>query len=81
MRRQRGSKTPWQITIKTPLKNYRLSSIKTYSDAVAGTLSALVGSHGWSEIACSSQSAAVALAPWDVQMGTPLEIATAPDMK
>lgn len=70
---------PWQVTLKTPLKNYRLSSIKTYSDAVAGTLSALVGSHGWVEIACSQGSAVTALSG-GVQVGTPLEIVLAPDV-
>ena len=69
---------PWQVTLKTPLKSYRLSSIKTYSDAVAGTLSALVGSHGWVEIACSGGSAVTVLS--SVQVGTPVEVSLAPDM-
>jgi S-adenosyl-L-methionine hydrolase (adenosine-forming) len=73
--------TPWQVTLKTPFKDHQLSSIKTYSDMVAGEPSALVGSHGWIEIACNGSSAAAAFAPWGgVQIGTPLEIALTLDM-
>ena len=52
---------PWQISLKTPSQLSVFTSIKTYSDMPAGTLSALIGSHGWVEIARREGSAAQAL--------------------
>lgn len=49
---------PWQITLETPAGLRCFSGIKTYSDVPSGTLAALVGSHGWVEIACRNGSAA-----------------------
>ena len=53
---------PWQITLETAAGSRHFEGIKTYSDVPAGTLAALVGSHGWVEVACSGGSAARALA-------------------
>ncbi len=65
----------WQITLKTPLKTHRFSSIKTYSDVPNGTLSALIGSHGWIEIACVGGSAAAVLkTSGGAAIGTPIEL-------
>nr|WP_240518933.1 SAM-dependent chlorinase/fluorinase [Leptolyngbya sp. BC1307] len=53
---------PWQIVLETPAGRLRhFSGIKTYSEVPTGTLSALVGSHGWVEVACSGGNAAQAL--------------------
>ncbi len=52
---------PWQLTLKTPSQAYDFWGIKTYSDVPAGTLCALVGSHGWVEVARRGGSAAQAL--------------------
>lgn len=51
----------WQITLETPLKPRCFFGIKTYSEVPAKTLAALVGSHGWVEIACRNGSAAAML--------------------
>ena len=68
--------SPWQIRLKTPLENYCLSGIKKYSDVPVGDLVALVGSHGWIEIACNGGSAAAAIAAFDgTLVGTPIEMA------
>ncbi len=63
---------PWQVALKTSSRLYHLSGIKTYSEVPAGTLSALVGSHGWVEIACSGGSAAQATG---ATVGATVEIA------
>lgn len=56
--------TAWEILIETPLRSVRLPRIKTYSDASIGDVAALIGSHGWIEIACNRGSAAAALNEW-----------------
>jgi len=66
---------PWQMTLKTALGTHHFSSIKTYSDVPTGILSALIGSHGWIEIACVGGSAAAALKKsGGVAVGTPIEL-------
>lgn len=52
----------WKILLEMPLGSSTFSSIKTYSNAPAGSTAALIGSHGWVEIACNGGSAAAALA-------------------
>ncbi|MEL6815193.1 MAG: SAM hydroxide adenosyltransferase, partial [Cyanobacteria bacterium J06598_3] len=66
-------RTPWHLTISTsapladraPLPSHRkkltLAGVKTYSNVPPQTLAALVGSHGWVEIACNGGSAAQVL--------------------
>lgn len=48
----------WQAALEVPSRSYNLASIKTYDEVPAGTLAALIGSHGWVEIACNRGSAA-----------------------
>lgn len=62
---------PWQVTLETAAGLRHFSSIETYSDVPTGTLSALVGSHGWVEVACSGGSAAQALA---IAVGTAMSL-------
>ncbi len=70
-----ASENSWQVVIKTISQEHWFFSIKTYSDVPAGTLSALVGSHGWIEIACMGGSAAAVLKEsGGVAVGTPLEM-------
>lgn len=64
---------PWQVALKTPLGSYQLAGIKTYSEVPAGTLAALIGSHGWVEIACSRGNAAQVTG---VTVGTVVEVKT-----
>ena len=72
---------PWQITLKTSLNTHRFSSIKTYSNVPAGRLSALIGSHGWIEIACMGGSAAAVLKKTGgVAVGTPTELRLASEL-
>lgn len=72
---------PWQIELETSLTRHRLPSAKTYGDVSAGELLALVGSHGWVEIACSCGSAAAALeSSGGVCVGTPVKLRLSPDM-
>lgn len=72
---------PWQIELETPLTTHRLPAANTYSDVSAGELLALVGSHGWVEIACSCRSAAAALEnSGGVCVGTPVKMLMATDM-
>ena len=69
------SQNRWQITVKIASKEHRFSSIKTYSDVPTGTLSALVGSHGWIEIVCTGGSAAAMLQEsGGIEVGTPVEM-------
>ena len=63
----------WQVQLKTSHRYFEFSGIKTYADAPVGTLSAIVGSHGWVEIACSCGSAAEVLSGI-VEVGTPLSL-------
>lgn len=51
----------WKILLDTPLGSKLISRIKTYSDAPFGSVAALIGSHGWVEIACNRGSALAAL--------------------
>ncbi|MGB3291395.1 MAG: SAM-dependent chlorinase/fluorinase [Phormidesmis sp.] len=62
---------PWQITLKTSFQSYDFPGIKTYSDMPTGSLSALIGSHGWVEIACCGGSAAQTLG---AAVGAPVEL-------
>ncbi len=61
----------WRIELKAPDRRYEFSGVKTYADAPVGTLCAVVGSHGWVEIARSCGSAAAALSGI-AKVGTPL---------
>ncbi len=54
---------PWQATLKSPTQTQHFLSIKTYSDLPVGTMGALVGSHGWVEIACNQGNAAERIQP------------------
>ena len=52
---------PWQVALKTSTRSSTFTSVATYSDMPAGGLAALIGSHGWVEIACREGSAARSL--------------------
>lgn len=56
---------PWKLTVSAPSLLHRgeltLAGVKTYSDVPHQTLVALVGSHGWVEIAQNGGSAAQTL--------------------
>ena len=65
----------WQVTLETARGPLAISSIKTYSDVPLGELAALMGSHGWVEIACNSASAAAALdLPLEGIVGSPVKV-------
>ncbi|MFK8183152.1 MAG: S-adenosyl-l-methionine hydroxide adenosyltransferase family protein [Phormidesmis sp.] len=65
----------WSLLLKTPLKSPPIPRIKTYSDVPLGNVAALVGSHGWLEVARNQGSAAIAVEEWGgAPVGTPLEI-------
>ncbi|MGB7088171.1 MAG: SAM-dependent chlorinase/fluorinase [Phormidesmis sp.] len=53
---------PWQVMLETLTGDRFISGIKFYDGVDAQALLALVGSHGWIEIACNQGSAAKALA-------------------
>ncbi|NJM99628.1 MAG: SAM-dependent chlorinase/fluorinase [Phormidesmis sp. RL_2_1] len=52
---------PWQVRLATPTGRHHLLGIKTYAQMPIGTLFALVGSHGYIEIACNQGNAAQVL--------------------
>ncbi len=54
----------WQVSLELPAvgKNLSLIGIEAYYQVPVGALAALIGSHGWIEIACNGGSAAEALA-------------------
>ncbi len=61
----------WQIEIES----HRFLSIKTYSEVPAGSMAALIGSHGWIEAVCCNGSAAAMLAQIDdIAVGTPVQL-------
>jgi len=51
----------WQVIIKTAEGLRQFTGVKTYNDVPVGSLAALVGSHGWVEVACNGGSAKSAL--------------------
>lgn len=53
--------TAWELRLKTATRTHQFPGVRTYSDVPVGTLAALVGSHGWVEVACNSGSAQSAL--------------------
>ena len=55
---------PWQLSIELPEGPRRFDGVKTYSDVPVGSLAALVGSHGWVEVACNGGSAFKVLSSW-----------------
>ncbi len=63
----------WWVGIETSNRRLEFLGIETYADVTVGTLSAIVGSHGWVEIACSCGSAAKALAGI-AKVGTPISL-------
>ncbi|MGB3786524.1 MAG: SAM-dependent chlorinase/fluorinase [Phormidesmis sp.] len=67
------SDSTWQVELTASHHRFEFPGIKTYSDVPVGTLSAIVGSHGWVEIACSCGSAATALSGI-AKIGTPLSL-------
>ena len=73
--------SPWEIQIDTANGPQRFPGVSTYSDVPVGTLAALVGSHGWVEVACNSGSAQNALRSSDqtpaVMVGTTVSLRTA----
>lgn len=54
---QAVSDIAWHVWLDVPFDQALISGIKTYSDAKADDVAALVGSHGWVEIACNCGSA------------------------
>ncbi|MEL6490158.1 MAG: SAM-dependent chlorinase/fluorinase [Cyanobacteria bacterium J06621_3] len=54
---------PWMLTVETPDGPQEISGAHTYSDVPIRTLVALVGSHGFVEVACNCGSALVNLSP------------------
>ena len=54
----------WQVSVEMPAagQNLSLIGIEAYYQVPVGALAALIGSHGWIEIACNGGSAAEALA-------------------
>lgn len=69
----------WQLIISAshqPEKSQaqrEFAGVKTYSDVPVGEMAALVGSHGWVELACNGGSAAIALK--DIAaLGTPVQV-------
>lgn len=63
----------WQVELKTAHRQLRVTGVKTYADVPIGTLCAVVGSHGWIEIACSCGSAAKTL-KGIADVGSPLSL-------
>ncbi len=53
--------SPWQLTVELPYGPRRFNGVSTYADVPVGSLAALVGSHGWVEVACNCGSAFKAL--------------------
>ncbi|MEL6554376.1 MAG: SAM hydroxide adenosyltransferase, partial [Cyanobacteria bacterium J06621_11] len=72
---------PWQIQIETDTESHQFLGVRTYSDVPVGTLAALVGSHGWVEVACNGGSAQTALQSLDkksaVMVGNTVSLKTA----
>jgi S-adenosyl-L-methionine hydrolase (adenosine-forming) len=67
---------PWELVLMTPRLTYRLAGHQTYSDVPQGALLALVGSHGWVEIACRGGSAATVIE--NIEIGQPVKIRVMP---
>ncbi|MBE9062648.1 S-adenosyl-l-methionine hydroxide adenosyltransferase family protein [cf. Phormidesmis sp. LEGE 11477] len=51
----------WQVELKTAHRRIDFTGVKTYADVPIGSLCAVIGGHGWLEIACNCGSAAKAL--------------------
>lgn len=65
----------WQVTVNTSTQSPCFSSIKTYSDLPPQTIAALVGSHGFIEIACNRGNAASMLG---VTIGATVQVSFLP---
>lgn len=66
---------PWQLQLKLETGTLKILGVKTYSDVPLGMLAALVGSHGWIEVACNGGSAAAQIA--NVKVGTAVSLTAA----
>jgi hypothetical protein len=71
---------PWQVTLATPMGEHRFVNIRTYSEVPPGEIAALVGSHGWVEIACNGGSALKAIGEMPQPIGMPIFLDIAPNL-
>ena len=72
----------WSVVLRDSatqmLRDRRIESSQTYTSRPLGELVALIGSHGWVEIAVNSGSAQQAL---QIEMGSPVEVVVSLEMK
>lgn len=67
------SNRSWQVALKTAGGQLEFTGVSTYADVPVGSLCAVVGSHGWIEIACCCGNAAKAL-QGVAEVGSPLSL-------
>lgn len=67
------SNRSWQVALETPHRQFEFTGVSTYADVPVGRLCAVVGSHGWIEIACSCGNAAKTL-QGVAEVGSPLSV-------
>ena len=63
----------WRVELRTADRQLEFTGVRTYADVPMGSLCAVVGSHGWLEIACRCGNAAKMLQGL-AEVGSPLSL-------